>query len=118
MRNLINPKEIPKNVANLITSPITEMVCAFIIDISRNSILGFLSPFSGNNLSYLFLVSIFIILPWIMLGHGAIRYTHNKDKEFIDLSNNNLSNPQMPKRNLNLLSLLLATYIITKLFTL
>lgn len=118
MRNVINPKEIPRNVVSLITSPITEMVCAFIIDVSRNSILGFITPFSGNNLSYLFLVSIFIILPWIMLGHGAIRYIHNKDKEFINLSNNNLSDPKMQKRNLNLLSFLFATYFITRLFTL
>lgn len=117
MRNLINPKGISKNVFILLSSPITEMVCAFVIDISRNYILGFMYPFTGDNLNYLFLVSFLIIIPWIMLGHGAIRHTQNKDKAFANLSNNNLSNPQMQKRNLNLLIFLLPAFIITRLLT-
>ena len=117
MMNMINPKGLSNNVVNLISNPITEMVCAFIIDISRNYILGFMRPFTGDQLNYLFLVSVFIIIPWIMLGHGAIRYIQNTDETFVDLSNNNLSNVRFKKRNLSLLTFLLAAFGITRLLT-
>lgn len=117
MMDLIYPKGITKNVVTLISNPITEMVCAFIIDMSRNYILGVIHPFLETDLNYLFLVSILLLFPWIMLGHGAIRYIQNKKNEFVKLSNNNPSHPQIQKKNLNLFIFLLTTYIIIRLIT-
>ena len=118
MMNLINQKGMTENVVTFISHPITEMVLAFIIDFNRRYILGFMRPIIGDNLNYLLLVSILIVIPWIMLGHGAIRYIQNKDKTFVDLSKNNSSNAQPKKRNLNLLSFLLAAFIVIRLITL
>ncbi len=116
MTNILDSKGMVKRVVNLISNPITEMVCAFIIDFSRNYIIGFLQPFAGDHLHFLMILFL-IVVPWIMLGHGAIRYTQNTDKAFTDLSNNNLSSVQIQKRNPKLLGFLLTAFVITKLFT-
>lgn len=112
MIKLINKKGKIDKVVIFIGHPITEMVCAFIINFSRQYFLGFMRPFTGSQLDYILLVSILVITPWIMLGHGAIRYIRNTDKAFVDISNKNISKSKMQKGNLNLLSSLLVAFFV------
>ena len=110
MSNLINPLTAWNNTVNFIRSPITEMVCAFIIDISRTYIFAFIHQFTGDQLIYLILQYMIIFIPWIMLGHGALRHEASKyrGKSYSDLKNFNSSNILMPKKSVKLISLLFA----------
>ena len=87
MANLINPLAAWNNTVNFIRSPVTEMICAFIIDISRNYIFAFIHQFTGDQLIYPILQCFIVIVPWIMLGHGALRYdaSRYRGKPYSDL---------------------------------
>ncbi len=115
MRALVNFGGIRDNAVNIIKSPVTEMICAFIIDMSRNYIFAFIHQFSGDHLIYTILQISFLFIPWIMLGHGAFRYeSQKKSKVYPDSNNNNSSSTMIPKKNLLLSSFLLAAFIIVR----
>ncbi len=108
----MNPLTMRNNTSNFISSPVTEMVCAFIINISRYYIFAFIHQFTGDQLIYPILQLLIILIPWIMLGHGALRYEASKyrSKPYSDLRNNS-SNILMPKKNLKILSFLFVAFI-------
>lgn len=74
MTILTNQLAIGNKTLNFISSPIAEMICAFIIDLSRNYLFAFIYQFTGDQLIYPVLQYLIIFIPWIMLGHGALRH--------------------------------------------
>ena len=118
MSILINPLAIWNNTINFIRSPVTEMVCAFIINISRDYIFAFIHQFTGDQLIYPILQLLIILIPWIMLGHGALRYEPSKyrGKPYSDLKIYNSSNILIPKKHLKILSFLFVALIFLQFF--
>ena len=116
--SLANFRGIFDAAVNFITSPVTEMVCAFILDISRNYLIALTRQFMGNQLISLILQSFIVTIPWIMLGHGAIRYPQNTNRVYSTVDNNNPSSTLMPKKNLYILTFLSAIFIFTDFFPL
>jgi hypothetical protein len=114
MRSLINLRGICDNVVNFIRSPVTEMVCAFIIEMSKYYIFAFIFQFTGNQLIYPLLQFSILMVPWIMLGHGALRHmaSRNTVNVYSDLNDYDSSNIQKPKKNVYLLGFLFATFFI------
>ena len=114
--NLINLRAMGNNTAKFIRSPITEIIFAFFLEMSRNYIFAFIHQFTGDQLVYTISQYLIVFLPWIMLGHGMFRYESQKiDNVYSNLNNYNSDNTLKPRKNLNLLSFLLATFIIIEL---
>ena len=114
--SLINLRRIGNKTAEFIRSPKTEMVLAFIIEMSKNYLFLFFHQLTGDQILYTVLRCLILLVPWIMLGHGAFRYEAQKTyKGYSSLNNHNLSNSPRPKINLNLTSFLLAAFILMKL---
>jgi hypothetical protein len=113
--SLINLRRIGNKTAEFIRSPKTEMVLAFIIEMSKNYLFLFIQQLTGDQILYTVLQFLILLVPWIMLGHGAFRYEALKSyKGYSSLNNHNLPNPRL-KINLNLTSFLFAAFIFMKL---
>ena len=100
------------NPVDFIRNPVTEMVSAFVIDMSKNFIFAYLYQFTGDNLVFLILQYSLLILPWIMLGHGALRYMKYQSKRNTYSDLENFNSTQMSKKSLNLVSLVFGMFII------
>ena len=88
------------------------MILAFIIEMSKSYIFAFIHQFTGEQLLYTILQLLILLVPWIMLCHGALRYEYqNKYRTYSNLSNQNTSNTLQPK---NLLSLIFITFVFMK----
>ena len=112
---LINLRGIGNNALKFIRSPKTEMILAFIIEMSKSYIFAFIYQFTGDQMLYTILRGLILLVPWIMLGHGAFRYESQKTYNFYpNLNKQNSPNTLKPKKNLNLSSFLLATFIFMK----
>lgn len=111
--SLINLRRIGNKTAEFIRSPKTEMILAFIIEMSKNYIFAFIYQFTGDQMLYTILRCLILLVPWIMLGHGAFRYESKKLSNFYsNLNYHNSSKTLKPKKNLNLLSFLLAIFLV------
>ncbi len=112
MRKPINLAGKWDNPVDFIRNPVTEMVSAFVIDMSKNFIFAYYVSIYRKQFSLLNLQYSLLILPWIMLGHGAFRYINyqNKRNTYSDLENFN--SPQMSKKSLNIVSLVFGMFII------
>jgi hypothetical protein len=92
------------------------MVLAAAIDLSRNYIFSFIDQFMVDKLVFSIIQYLIIIIPWIMLGHGALRYPQKTNKKNLDINYNNSSILSKGK-NQNLLPLIFTFSILIKLFT-
>lgn len=110
----IDLRGIGNNAHKFIRSLKTEMIPAFIIEMSKNYIFAFIYQLTGDQMLYTILQGLILLAPWIMLGHGAFRYESQKTYNFSSLSNHNSPNTLKPKKNLNLLSFILATFVFMK----
>ena len=113
MSLLINQLVMGNKVVNFIRSPITEMICAFIIDQSKYYIFSFIHQFTGDQLIYPIFQMLIILVPWIMLGHGAFRHENSRFKGNISatLETFNSSNSFESKKSPRLVSLIIASFI-------
>ena len=113
--SLVNLRVVGNNALKFIRSPKTEMILAFIIDMSKNYIFVFIHQLTGEQMLYSILQLFILLVPWIMLGHGALRYEYqNKYRTYSNLSNQNTPNTMQPKKNLSLLSLIFITFVSMK----
>jgi hypothetical protein len=113
---LVNPNGLYGKFVSFIKSPVTEMVLAAAIDLSRNFLFSFVYQYIGDQLVYSIIQYLIILIPWIMLGHGALRYPQKTSKQNLDINYNNSSILSKGK-NLNLLPLIFTFSILIKLFT-
>ena len=120
MSILRNQLVIGNKVVSLISNPITEMICAFIIDQSKHALLALIHQFTGDQLIYSILLILFLLTPWIMLGHGAFRYENSKFKgvAYTPLGNFSSSDALMSKKRLKLVSFLFAIFVFLQFFNL
>ena len=102
MINLINLRGKCDDALGLIRNPVTEMISAFVIDMSKNYIFAFVHQFTGNNLTYLIFQYSLLILPWIILGHGALRYINSQNTGNVYSNLKNSYSTQISKKSLNL----------------
>jgi hypothetical protein len=120
MRSLTKPRGKREFAGDFIRNPVTEIVCAFILEMSKSFIFAFIFQFTGDQLVYTIFQYSFLMIPWIMLGHGALRHTASQNTANIYSGFNDENSPsiQMQKKNLNLFSLLFAAFIIIELLPL
>ena len=120
MTFLINQLIIENKIVSFISSPIIEMICAFIIDQSKYFIFTFIHQFIGDSLLYPIAQILIILVPWIMLGHGAFRHENSRFKgnTYGSLENFNSSNNLPSKKNSGLVSFLFAAFIFLQFFNL
>ena len=106
-----------KKVVRFVKSPVTEMIIAACIDLSRNFLFASLHQFISDQMIFsLFQITI-IILPWIMLGHGALRFPQKTNNYYNnDFYENN--NQLIQKKNTNFLSLIILTSLAIKIISL
>jgi hypothetical protein len=103
---------------SLIKDPVTEMVLAAIIDLSRNYIFSFIHQYIGDPLIYTIIQYLIVLIPWIMLGHGALRYPQKTNVKSLDINYDDSSTLPKPKTNLNLLILFFSISFIIKFISL
>lgn len=118
MSIMTNQLATASKVVNFISSPITEMICAFIIDISRSFIFTFIYQFTGDQLIYPILQYLIIFIPWIMLGHGALRNETSRFKGNISspLESLNSSTALVTKKYPKLVSFLFIVFVFLQFF--
>jgi len=113
--NLINLREIGNNALKVIRSPKTEMILAFIIEMSKNYIFASIHQFTGDQLLYNILQYLILLIPWIMLGHGALRYeAQTKYETYSNIGSKIYPSTLKRKKNLNLLSIIFITFVFVK----
>lgn len=93
------------------------MIVAACIDLSRNFLFTIVHQYTGDQMIYSIIQYTILILPWIMLGHGALRFPQKTYNTYNDLDNYSFTNSIPPKKRVNLLSLILTTSIAIKIIS-
>ena len=68
-------RRVYNRTVSFVKNPVTEMIFAASIDLCRNNIFSFIYQFIGDQLVYTIIQYLILVIPWIMLGHGMLRYT-------------------------------------------
>ena len=89
------------------------MIVAACIDLSRNFLFEIFHQYFGDQMIFSLIQYIIIILPWIMLGHGALRYPQ-KTINYSNLDYYENDDQLTQKKNTNLLSLMILTSLAIK----
>ena len=100
-------------IVDLIKNPITEMVVAAIIDLSRNYLFIVMNQFIGDPLPYLIFQVSIVVVPWIMLGHGALRYPEKTNNAHFNIHSDSFSSV-IGHKNLNLFNLVVVSSLVIK----
>lgn len=117
--SLINLGGIGNNALKFIRSPKTEIILAFILEMTKTFTFAFVFQFTGDQLIYTIFKYSFLMVPWIILGHGMLRHESQKTyKGYSNLDNHNSLDNINTKKTLNLSSFLLATFIIIEFLSL
>lgn len=106
-----------KKLVNFLKSPVTEMIVAACIDLSRNFLFTVVHQYTGDQMIYSIIQYTILILPWMMLGHGALRFPQKTYSTYNDLDNYGLTTSILPKKKGNFLSLMLITSIVIKIIS-
>ena len=109
-------KVVLKKLVSFVKSPVTEMIVAACIDLSRNFLFSTLHQYIGDQLIFSIIQYTIIILPWIMLGHGALRFPQ-KTNNYSNIDCHQFNNQLTQKKNMNLLSLMIITSIAIKIIS-
>jgi len=107
-------RSVFKKSVSFIKSPVTEMIFAAIIDLSRNYLFAFIHQFIGDQLIYTIIQYLILIIPWIMLGHGALRFPQKTNKENSYFGHQDYSKSLKQNNNFLIMSLLFSASLIIK----
>ena len=104
-----------KKLVSFVKSPVTEMIVAACIDLSRNFLFEILHQYFGSQIIFSLIQLTIIIIPWIMLGHGALRFPQ-KTNDYHNLDYYE-SNNKLTQKNTNFLSLLIISSLAIKIIS-